>query len=242
MRYNDEYDGLFKNSDKMKAFDELAELFYDRNFGTATKADVELLMFSIYMEALIAKNSDDEKVLNYDECSDYEMAKTLGITQARVRTLKEKKQQRYPVKFDWRKSIVKPLENATYNEKTGYIQMYIPDRNLYLEIQNYIEQQGGFVDIKLNSKLLSVRPEYFVALAIQAETEENSRKKIISDLRKTLKDNEDTELNLNTSSLTDFMKVIKSIDIKTVLSVVCGALSVGNSYISIINGISQIIR
>lgn len=51
---NTRYEKLFPNSgDKAGAFDKIAEMFYDKNFSSATKTEIELLMFSIYMDATI---------------------------------------------------------------------------------------------------------------------------------------------------------------------------------------------
>ncbi|MCR5143215.1 MAG: hypothetical protein K6C68_11950 [Ruminococcus sp.] len=46
--------------DKEKAFDEISELFYDHNFGTASKSEIELLMFKFLIEAMIEKNIDPD--------------------------------------------------------------------------------------------------------------------------------------------------------------------------------------
>ena len=47
------YENYFDDNDKKDAFDQIAALFYDKNFGSASKSDVELLMFNLYMEAII---------------------------------------------------------------------------------------------------------------------------------------------------------------------------------------------
>ena len=92
MQYNDQYEILFQNYDKARAFDQLAALFYDRNFSTVSKSEIELLMFSFYLEATIAAHKNAKGVLDYVLASDYEISKQLGITQEKVRNLKIKKQ------------------------------------------------------------------------------------------------------------------------------------------------------
>lgn len=62
----------------------------------------------------------------------------------------------------------------------------IPDPNLYLEIQNFIEEQGAYVEKKLNSKVLQLRAEYYIDLILALETEE-TRKKAIKKLKKQFK-------------------------------------------------------
>ena len=89
--YGDQAELLQKKAD---AFDRIAKLFYFRNFGTANKSDIELLMFDFLLNVLIENNTDNDNVLDYNECSDYYIAKLLGITQEKVRNLKVKKQAR----------------------------------------------------------------------------------------------------------------------------------------------------
>ena len=92
--------------EKEKYFDEIAAKFFNRNFGTASKNDIELLMFKFYIETLINDYEDkSDKTINYDNISDYKIARDLGITPQRVRNLKLKKDLVYPQKFDWRVSF-----------------------------------------------------------------------------------------------------------------------------------------
>ena len=100
--YEDEQDCIKK---KARHFDEISKLFYDGNFGSANKSEIELIMFSIFMDEMIEHYADKNGVLDYKECSDYKIARLLGIPQQRVKTLKIKKQARYPVEFDWKKSF-----------------------------------------------------------------------------------------------------------------------------------------
>ena len=70
---------------KAAAFDRLARHFYDANFGTMAKADIEVFMFSEYIERILA-NED----CNFRDYSDYALSKWLGIPQSRVANLKVK--------------------------------------------------------------------------------------------------------------------------------------------------------
>lgn len=62
------------------------------------------------------------------------------------------------------------------------ISLCIRDPNLFIEIQNLIEEQGGFIDLQLNSKVLSLREEYFVDLLLMLEPDD-SKEKIIEILK-----------------------------------------------------------
>lgn len=169
---------IFSPQEKIDAFDRIAKHFYDMNFGSASKADIELLMFDIYMQKLIGGNTDADGVMDYVACSDYKISKKLGITQQRVRNLKIKKQLVYPNEFEWKKSLASLTNNARM--ENSMIVINIPDPNLYYEIQNFIEEKGGYIDVQLNSKLLKIRPEYFLMLCLECEEKENQNKIIKS--------------------------------------------------------------
>ena len=178
----------FTEEDKIKMFDEIASHFYNANFGQMSKSDIELLMFHFYIEKMVSENSFEDGSIDYNECSDYKISHELGITQQRVKNLKIKNQLVYPIEFDWKVALVKLTENARYDKVSGKIMLNIPDPNLYLEIQNFIEEKGAYVEKQLNSKILQIRVEYYIELAIALENEDN-RKEIIKRLKKFFKDN-----------------------------------------------------
>ena len=98
--YKETYNELFPDKrKKVECFDKIAAMFYDKNFGTATKSEIELQMFSIFMDAMIEQNKNDEYVLDYNACSDFKISKILGIHHEKLRMLKVKNQARYPKKM-----------------------------------------------------------------------------------------------------------------------------------------------
>ena len=92
----------FKDEEKIRLFDKLDELYFRKNFGSVSKTDLETLLFSEYIECCIRNN------VAYD---DYSLSKELGITQSRIRALKERKELKYPLNDDpeWWKT---PFVNA----------------------------------------------------------------------------------------------------------------------------------
>lgn len=162
-----DYKKLF-DTDKKKAdaFDRIAKIYYFNNFGTFNKSEMDLLMFDIYLEQSIINNKFNNNLLNYNAVSDYKMARNLGITPQRIRNLKIKKQYVYPVKFDWKESLANILNDNKnihiVDNKT--IKINIPDPNLFLAIQEEIEAEGGYLDIQLNSRLLSVPIDNFMII------------------------------------------------------------------------------
>lgn len=84
-------------------------------------------------------------------------------------------------------------------KKIQRISLNIPDPNLFLEIQNYLEEKGAFIDIQLNRKILQMRAEYFVELSLLLENEEN-RKEVIKKIKRLL--------NLRKKEMRSFTKKI----------------------------------
>ena len=156
----------FENKDEL--FDNIAALYYKQNFGTASKSDIDLLMFKIYLEELIKQNKDSDKnnTIDYKKISDYKIARHLGITPQRVRALKLKKELVYPQSdFDWKDSLKRLLsDERRIRVENKFIKITIPDPCLFLKIQEHIENNSGYVDIQLNDKLLVIPNEDFVEL------------------------------------------------------------------------------
>lgn len=167
----------FSEKQIMEGFHRIAQLFYEKNFGATSKAEIELLMFDIFMDALIDQHKDPTTgVLDYNACSDYQIGKMLGIPQERVRTLKIKKQARYPVPFNWRESLRSIKNNVYYNKQNQRIVIPTRDPNLYKEIRNYIEDCGGYIEIQRGSNIIQIRPAYFFMLFYEGLTERDQEK------------------------------------------------------------------
>lgn len=228
-------DKLFNNCDeteivkrKAESFDKIAAMFYEKNFGSATKSEIELQMFSILVDVMIDNNIDRNDVLNYDKCSDYEIGKMLGIPQEKVRTLKIKKQARYPREFDWKESLQSIKESIVYDASKEKIIIPMRDPNLYNEIRNFIEEKGGYIEIQRGNNYLQMRPEYFFILLYKASDDEEDKRIIRENFAKKLrKHNEDTSID----------------EIKTDKELSEIALSYGNDFFelakSIVEGVSN---
>lgn len=199
------YDELF-SSDAAKAiaFDKLAEAYYCMNFGQLQKSDFETLVFSLYLDRILDESEEDIRTY-----SDYTLSKFLGITQSKVRALKVRKELLYPSeKFNWRKSFQRLINNARYEDSK--IKIHIPDKNLYLEIENAIEESGGYIEKQLNASLLQIRPEFFIDLMVA--TAETTREKneitdvLVETLQKNGINNEAIEKAINQKCFADILK------------------------------------
>ena len=49
---------ILTDSEKAELFDKIAANYYDTNFGSFSKSQMDLLMFSIYIDKLIDKNEN----------------------------------------------------------------------------------------------------------------------------------------------------------------------------------------
>ena len=175
----EKYQELFPtDKEKAEAFDKIASEYYYLNFGMMPKANLDVLMFSIYIEQILEKYGYEK----FKEYSDYSLSKDLGITQTKVSNLKVKKELLYPYEgYDWKKSFALISKNAVYEDRK--IKLWIPDKNLYLELKNAIEENGGFIEVQLNSNLLQVRLPYFIDLLITV-SDEKSRDELIKEIKR----------------------------------------------------------
>ena len=157
--------------EKAELFDEIAALFYKQNFGMASKSEIELLMFHIYLEKMIQQNINADGTLDYNQCSDYRISRELGITPQRVNNLKLRSHMVHPIEFEWEKSFATLIEHAYYDKERQTVIVSIPDPTLMMKIQEEIELKGGFYEKQLNSKLLQMKACYFVQLMAVVEPE-----------------------------------------------------------------------
>lgn len=138
----------FSNEEKLRFFEKISNLYYKKNFGSVSKADFETLIFSEYIEhRLNAKESID----------DYTLSKQLGVTQARIRSLKERKELKYPRSgFDWKESFASEIKSAKYISKDHSVKIIVQDINVMNEVRHYIEENGWYDECSLNKKMLTI--------------------------------------------------------------------------------------
>ena len=153
---------LFDDDEKIKAFDTLSELYYQKNFGSLSKADIDLLFFKIYIEHL------REKELHYD---DYTMSKSLGLTEARVRSLKEKYYVKFAKDFSWKQDFADAVKNAKYDENNKSIKLMIEDVNVLKEVRHFVYEHGWYDEFQLNPKLFQCSLDCFIMMCAYLDDE-----------------------------------------------------------------------
>jgi len=164
MRYKD----LFPDDkSKADAFDKIAVQCFAGNFGKMTKVDYETLLFRLYLNQNIQLNAD-----NVTAYSDFRLSKELGITQARVRSLRMQKELRYPGENpDWRKVFADCVKNARYDEVKHLVKMSVPDVTVLTELRHFVEEHGWYDEYQLNPKLFQCRLDIFIEICTHLEKE-----------------------------------------------------------------------
>ncbi len=178
--YEDEYEMLFPDAEsKANAFDKIAKLYYMNNFGSASKTDIDLLMFSMYLDRIYSMEEVEEK-----DFSDYRLSRILGITQQRINSLKERKELKYPSQFDWKNAFLKVLPKAELSG--GKVYIFINDQRLYVELCNAVRELGSYSETTLTRQQFVVSPAVLVDLMVEVcpnDEKEQLRDSLISILR-----------------------------------------------------------
>lgn len=150
---------FFSEEEKSAIFDKIASMYFNKNFGSTTKTDFETFLFSEYLEHCLNSH------LPYD---DYTLSKELGITQSRVRALKERKELKYPHEgFDWRESFAESVSSAKYDDRDHYVKFIIQDINVMNEVRHFIESMGWYDECALNRKLLRIPLDCFTEICLK---------------------------------------------------------------------------
>lgn len=155
------YEEAFDDDAKISAFNKIAENYYNANFSSMSKSDLETLLFSEYIDACIRKG------MLFD---DYTLSKNLGITQNRIRSLKERKELKYPAQdFKWEESFALSLKNVKYDAPNHRVKVIVEDVNVLIEVRHFIEQNGWYDEYQLNKKLLQIPLDCFLEICLKLE-------------------------------------------------------------------------
>lgn len=167
---NEEILRSFNDEEKRQLFDEISNMYFKKNFGSVTKSDLETFLFSFYIEHLLDKGYDFD---------DYTIGRDLGITISRVRSLKERKELKYPRRgYDWKKDFLKCAENAKYDPVKRLIKFTISDVNVIKDARNFFTKNGKYDEYQLNPKLFQCTIDTFLEMCELIGKEENPEFKI----------------------------------------------------------------
>lgn len=145
---------------KKENAEELVKFYFEPSFGARSKSDFDLMMFKIYYAGLNGKG-----------ISDIEISRDLKITQAKVRSLKNRLRLVYPQESGegldhYLEKLFATTKHIHYNEKSEKIEITVLDSILYENIKDKLEEGGACLDITLNPKLFSITAGQFVDFAL----------------------------------------------------------------------------
>ena len=156
-------------------FSEVKKRCLDRNFGTLSKSEFDLMLFHYYLQ-----NKQEEVGSRY--VSDYDIGRDLGLTIQRVRSLREREALKQKPNDNWKHDFLKGLPNARC-EANGDVKIPVPDVNVMKEVRNYFEAQGLYDEYHQNPKLFMCKLDALIAVCINLKSEGNLCKDILAILR-----------------------------------------------------------
>lgn len=158
----------------------IREQCLERNFGTLSKSEFDLLVFHYYLREKQA-NSPGKYV------SDYDIGRDLGLTIQRVRSLREREALKWPPKEKgkWKDKFLDCLKHAHYDEKSDAVKILVPDVNVIKEVRNFIETAGLIDDYQLNPKVFQCNMNALIAICLdfKSGSDDNLCGKILNELR-----------------------------------------------------------
>ena len=180
---------IIKNISKEKFFEEMSVAFYNQNFGTKTKSEIELIMFKYYFEAA-KKYATEDGVLNENLISDYKIGCDLGISPVKVRNLRLKVELQSQDKYDWQEELIKVLsksQNLDKSKDNEYIQITIRSKKLFYAVEDWIEDNGKTLDITLNAKQLKIPKKSFYNLLKEIQMVNKDESEVLEKLERKFK-------------------------------------------------------
>ena len=159
-------------------FSEVKKRCLDRNFGTLSKSEFDLMLFHYYLQ-----NKQEEVGSRY--VSDYDIGRDLGLTIQRVRSLREREALKWRSQEDWKEKFLKCLKYARYDEKSDAVKILVPDVNVIREVRNFIETAGLIDDYQLNPKVFQCNMNALIAICLdfKSGSDDNLCGKILNELR-----------------------------------------------------------
>lgn len=219
------YESLFSDD---KQFIEIASHYYNKNFGTMSKSELDLLMFKIFYDGL--KNKNDDSSL-----TDVALAIELGITKQKVKSLKERMFLKYSndSDFDWRGEMRDCISNSSveYDERTGKFTILVSNPRFGYAVEDFLESNRLISDYAHNSKLLILSRRAFVFLAYESsdDCEKQKLKKCFFDASNEEQSQIERQLNAKT-----FWTRCSNILTNGVVNTVLGVIGLGVSIFGVV--------
>lgn len=169
----------FTKDEAASNFKELAERYFNRNFCTLPKAEIDLMMFEFLLDAYVpngfpalgkGEKGDVENGLGprRNAPSTLTLAMQLGITPARVEGYLERHalKSEPPSKGCWWESLETALCKCNYLVEGEKAYFTLPDRYTRHVLTEALNSGGYYYDFSFNAKNLIVPCSTLVALAV----------------------------------------------------------------------------
>lgn len=185
--------------------------------GAVNKSELEVILFSALM-----------LYSEWKELGDLELSKELGITQGKVRTLREKASLRY-LKLTLDEalaSFAECVKTAEIDDTGRYLEILVPDIAVQREIEGLLKKQRVLYKKQLNSMVVQLRIDKFVDMVKGSksftEAYGSDEKRLVTDLiarRKEFARFSSVKLTSTVERLSTLLGALKSVDIGQLLSV-----------------------
>lgn len=144
----------FNNEEKIELFNLIENDYFNHNFGTKSKSELELMFFHFYYTKRQSRNLPTD---------DFSLSVELGITQNRVRSLKEKMAYRFSeLKDNWIDDFKGLIKYAKYDEVKHLIKLHIPNIETIIQLRQFLENNHLYDEYQLNPKLFQCKAEVFI--------------------------------------------------------------------------------
>ena len=151
------------------SFMSMADHYYNKNFGTMPKSELELLMFTILYEKL----ESDPELRKKGPISDVSLAFCLGISVQRVDGLIErmtlKRSEDYLAKRPWRQTLSDLIQKkaVTYDESSKSIYIIVNDVLVFYKAIESLKKEDIPYQETTNPRGLILSEAAFAALAYE---------------------------------------------------------------------------
>lgn len=157
---------IVKEDNKIEALDFILTNSLKSGFGTLSKSELDLILFTAILKYSGSK-----------ENSDYNLSKYLQITQQRIRNLKEKASVKY-LAINREEAIKKFIEKSEYAKiETIYIDVPVNDVSVKNEIEELLDKNNILMHYQLNPKIFRMRIDDFYEFSIILEIYKNPQTK-----------------------------------------------------------------
>lgn len=169
----------------------IQENCFNVSFGNKTKQELETLLFYIFYMRMMKTG---EKI------DDYIIGRKLGLTENRVRAIKERMALYYKglSPKEWTDSFLECAKMAKYDEKSDLIKFNIPDINVMNELRHFMTENGWYDEYQLNPKLFQCNPSIFWEMGKRIKEITGGNEPVLLDenTKKALKEIESKDKNI----------------------------------------------